>query len=101
MEYELRDRHGGKILWDDVAGTVSGTSEEIPYIEKIFAHVEEKGRIDIMVMPFVLRLRRPRFDKADFMGLMINALGGGPEDYALPPALQDVDLRKVPKYRVE
>ena len=71
----------------------------LPRIEQAFGY--PKPSQDVMVMPFVFRLRRPRFDPADFIVLLLHMGGGGPEDYSLPPALQDVDLRKVPKYRVE
>ena len=97
--HEIYDPNGGQIVWDDEAGTVSGSSELVPRLHELLRHC--KRGIEVMVMPFIHRLRNPRHDPADFLILLLHAGRGGLEDYTFPPALEWIDLGKVPRYRVE
>ena len=97
--HEIYDPDGGRIVWDDEAGMVSGSSEMVPRLHDLLRH--SKSGLEVMVMPFIFKLRNPRHDPANFLILMLHAGWDGLEDYSLPPALQGIKLGKVPRYRVE
>lgn len=55
------------IVWDDEAGTVSGTHHNLPYIRRIFAAPKP---VEVGVCGRVWRLRDPAHDPAEFLVLL-------------------------------
>ena len=55
------------IVWDDEAGTVSGTHYNLPYIRRIFAAPKP---VEVGVCGRVWRLRDPAHDPAEFLVLL-------------------------------
>ena len=63
----LRGEEPRTILWDDEAGTVSGTHHDLPDIRRVFAAPKP---VEVGVCGRVWRLRDPAHDPAEFLALL-------------------------------
>ena len=101
MPDRLRGRELRTIVWDDEAGTVTGTHSEVPWLVEMLA----KPRPVLIPLPEhePLALHDPSHDRGEFLALLNEAywpiLDPDRDLHRLPPALRDAPLPPAPPRR--
>lgn len=87
-----KDNSLRSIIWDDLAGTVTGDHEHVPWIQSIL----QQSTPVYFNYPRTVRLEDPAHDPRDFWWLLYDAywpMMSPPLNAGLPPVLRDVTPR--------